>query len=109
MTFSSREANFEQRRQLVNEETLEHTVLSAQQAQAQLSWLEKMHTAGLYPSRLAYPHCWKLAFEFTLPLALHPTEHTKAEAVIAQVRWPQPEHTRPQFVDGQPPTPKADN
>ena len=108
LNVASREDNFEEWRQLVNEETLEHTVLSAQQAQAQLSWLEKMHTAGLYRSRLAYPRVGKLAFEFTLPLALHPPEHTKAEVVIAEVAVQQPEHTRPQIVDVQPATQKAD-
>src|SRR5260370_17835451 len=108
MTFSSREANFEQRRQLVNDGREENTVLSAQPAKGQLSWLEKMHTAGLYRSRLAYPRVGKLAFEFTLPLALHPPEHTKAEVVIAEVAVQQPEHTRPQIVDVQPATQKAD-
>src|SRR5260370_35694003 len=67
-----------------------------------------MHTAGLYRSRLAYPRVGKLAFEFALPLALHPPEHTKAEVVIAEVAVQQPEHTRPQIVDVQPATQKAD-
>ncbi len=99
---SSREDKFAEWRNLVNEESLEHTVLSAQQAQAQLAWVEKLHAAGLYRARFAYPHLDSIGLEFLLPLPLNPPEHTRPEAVLAQVAILPPLHARPQITDVQP-------
>jgi hypothetical protein len=105
---ASREDKFAEWRNLVNEESLEHTVLSAEQAQAQLAWVEKLHTAGLYRARFAYPHLASLGVEFSLPLELHPAEHTKHETAIAQISVIQPEHSRPQIADIKPAPQAAD-
>jgi hypothetical protein len=105
---ASREDKFAEWRQLVNEESLEHSVLSAEQAQAQLTWVEKLHSAGLYRTRLAYPHLASLAVEFLLPLELHPAEHTKHEIALAQIAVAQPPHPRPQIADVKPAAQQAD-
>ncbi|WP_213806728.1 M14 family metallopeptidase [Granulicella sp. dw_53] len=105
---ASSDDKFEEWRSLVNEESLEHTVLSAEQAKEQLAWIEKLHTAGLYRARFAYPHLASLGVEFLLPLELHPAEHTKHEIAFAQVAVKQPEHPRPQIADVKPATQKAD-
>lgn len=105
---ASNEDRLEEWRNLVTEDTLEHTVLSAAQATEQLLWLEKMHAAGLYTARMSYPHLKRLAFEFNLPLELHPAEHTKPEVVIAQAAVTPPSHARPQIADVQPAPQKAD-
>lgn len=96
---ASREDRFAEWRNLVNEESLEHTVLSAEQAQAQLAWVERLHAGGLYRARLAYPHLSSIAMEFLLPLPLNPPEHTKPEAVVAQLAILAPQHPRPQIAD----------
>ncbi|WP_419805915.1 M14 family metallopeptidase [Terriglobus sp.] len=108
MPVASREDNFQEWRNLVTEDALEHTVLSAEEARAQLNWLGKLHTAGLYTARLSYPHLQQLDFEFELPLELHPPEHTKAETVSAQASVIPPPHPRPQITDVAPAPQKAD-
>ena len=108
MHVASREDKFAEWRDLVNEESLEHTVLSAEQAQAQMAWVEKLHAAGLYRARMAYPHLNALAMEFLLPLPLNPPEHTKAEAVVAQIPIAPPEHARPQIAEVKPAAQNAD-
>lgn len=105
---ASNDDKFEDWRNLVTEDSLEHTVLSAEQAKAQLAWLEKMHAAGLYTARLSYPHLKKLAFEFSLPLDLRPAEHTKAATVTAEAAVIAPPHARPQITDVAPAQQKAD-
>ncbi len=37
-------------------ETVEHSILSVQQANAQIDWLSRMHAAGIYSDTFAYPH-----------------------------------------------------
>jgi hypothetical protein len=105
---SSREDKFEEWRNQVSEISLEHTVLSTEQAQSQLAWLKKMHDAGLYRARLAYPHLKQLGFEFALPLDLHPAEHTKPEVVVAETEVMAPLHPRPQIADITPAAQNAD-
>ncbi|MEK6397614.1 MAG: M14 family metallopeptidase, partial [Terriglobus sp.] len=105
---ASNDDKFDDWRNLVTEDSLEHTVLSAEQAKAQLAWLEKMHAAGLYTARLSYPHLKKLAFEFSLPLDLHPAEHTKSATVTAEAAVIAPPHARPQITDVAPAEQKAD-
>ena len=105
---ASTEDKFDEWRTLVTEDTLEHTVLSAEQAKGQLAWLEKMHAAGLYMARLSYPHMKRLDFEFALPLDLHPPEHTKPETLTAQVAVVAPAHARPQIAEVPPAAQKAD-
>jgi hypothetical protein len=108
LKIASKEDKFEEWRDLVTENSLEHTVLSAEQAQAQLVWLKKMHDAGLYRARIAYPHLKQLGFEFTLPLELHPAEHTKPEIVVAATDVIPPAQPRPQITDITPAAQKAD-
>ncbi len=105
---ASNQDRFEEWRNLVTEDTLEHTVLSAEQAKGQLAWLEKMHAAGLYTARLSYPHLKRLDFEFVLPLDLHPAEHTRPETLAAQATVIAPPHARPQIADIAPAEQKAD-
>lgn len=108
LNVASREDKFEEWRNLVTENSLNHTVLSAEQAQAELAWLKRMHDAGLYRSELTYPHLKQLAFEFELPLELHPPEHTKPEIVTAQTDVIVPAHPRPQITDIIPAAQKPD-
>ncbi|MCU1297987.1 MAG: hypothetical protein JWO91_2265 [Acidobacteriaceae bacterium] len=89
-------------RKLVPAEQLEHTIMSAEQGISQLKWLEAMHSAGLYPDSLAYPHLSKLNFEFQLPMDVGAPEHTKPSVIGAEVAVPQPRSKRPQIADDQP-------
>ena len=66
-----------------------------------MAWVEKLHAAGLYRARMAYPHLNALAMELLLPLPLNPPEHTKAEASVAQTPIAPPEHARPQIAEVQ--------
>jgi hypothetical protein len=80
-------------------DTVDHTILSVQQAAAQLDWLNRMHTAGLYTDTFAYPHLKNLAFEFELPLDPGKGNHTKNEIVPAQFAVAAPTKPRPQITD----------
>jgi hypothetical protein len=108
MEAASREDKFDEWRNLVTEDSLEHTVLSTEQAQAQLAWLQKMHAAGLYTARLSYPRVKQLNFEFALPLELHPADRVRPEVITAQVAVIAPPHARPQITDFTPAEQKAD-
>jgi len=79
--------------------SVEHSILSVQQAQGQLDWLAKMHTAGIYSDTFAYPHLKNLAFEFELPLDAGKGVHTKNEIVGAQFAVAAPAKPRPQITD----------
>jgi len=105
---ASNEDKFAEWRKLVTEDQLERTILSAEQGTAQLGWLEKLHAAGLYRDALAYPHLKQIKVEFLLPLELHPPEHTKREAIIAQVAVAPAAHGRPQIAQITPTPLKAD-
>jgi hypothetical protein len=78
---------------------VEHSMFSAEQARGQVQWLEAMHSSGLYPDSLAYPHLNRLAMEFQLPRPLRVPDNTRPGLV--QVAWtvPKPATRRPQITD----------
>ena len=80
-------------------ETVEHNILSVQQANAQLAWLGRMHTAGVYSDTFAYPHLKNLDFEFELPLEPGTGVHTKNEVVAGQFAIAGTGSPRPQITD----------
>jgi hypothetical protein len=104
----ARSDSFEQWRKLVPEEQLAHTALFAEQCSAELHEAEQLHAAGLYRNELAYPHLQQLAFEFNLPLAFHPHEYTKPEAVTATFAVNASSVARPQITDFAPVPLKSD-
>lgn len=79
--------------------SVEHTMLSAEQAQGQVHWLEQMHAGGLYSNALAYPHLGALVMEFQLPRPLRAPETSRP--ALAEAKWavPGPESPRPQITD----------
>jgi hypothetical protein len=80
-------------------DTVEHNILSVQQANAQLAWLGRMHTAGVYADIFAYPHLKNLDFEFELPLDPGKGVHTKNEIVASQFAIAGAGSPRPQITD----------
>src|SRR5260370_12790742 len=54
---------FEEWIKLEGKEQVERGMFSAEQAQGQLAWLEKMHSAGLYPNELASPQQKRMGFD----------------------------------------------
>jgi hypothetical protein len=86
----------------VEKTTVEHTVLSVQQANAQLAWLGRMHTAGIYEDTFAYPHLKNLGFEFELPLEPGTGVHSKNEVVAGQFPVTSAGGKRPQITDFSP-------
>ena len=83
-------------------DTVEHNILSVQQANAQLDWLGRMHTAGLYAGTFAYPHLKNLNFEFELPLEPGTGVHTKNAVVPGQFAITGTGAPRPQITDFSP-------
>jgi hypothetical protein len=79
--------------------SVEHTMFSAEQAEGQIRWLEKMHSAGLYPNSLAYPHLGRLVMEFQLPRPLRAPEKSRPALIRAEWAVPNPASPRPQITD----------
>ena len=79
--------------------SVEHTMFSAEQAQGQIHWLERMHSAGLYGNSLAYPNLGELAMEFQLPRPLRAAENSRPALVHAEWTVPKPAMPRPQITD----------
>ena len=69
--------------------------VALEQAQGQLDWLEKMHSAGLYPNELAYPQLKRMAFEFELPLPLTAKVDSAAPRAVAMLKIAPPDAPRP--------------
>lgn len=105
---ASNKDEFADWRKLVTEDQLERTVISAEQGSAQLDWLVKLHAAGLYRDAVAYPHLKLMKVEFLLPLELHPPEHTRRDAIVAQAAVEPPAHSRPQIAEITPTPLKTD-
>jgi len=78
---------------------VERTISSAEQEQAQVAWLEKMHAAGLYLDELTYPHLAKMAFQFEMPVSMSAPEHAKKEIVTAEMKVSAPRTKRPMIAD----------
>jgi hypothetical protein len=83
----------------IEKDSVEHNILSVQQASAQLAWLGRMHTAGIYTDTFAYPHVKNLSFEFELPLEPGTGVHTKNEVVAGQFAISGTGSPRPQITD----------
>jgi hypothetical protein len=79
--------------------SVEHGMLSAEQAEGQIHWLEKMHSAGLYANSLAYPDLAGLAMEFQLPRPLRAPEKSRPELERAGWAVLKPASPRPQITD----------
>ena len=79
--------------------TVERSMVSAEQAQGQVHWLEAMHSAGLYPNSLAYTNLNGLAMEFELPRPLRAADNSRP--ALVRVAWPVPKPAtpRPQITD----------
>jgi hypothetical protein len=84
---------------LAEKSRVDRTITSAEQASAQLDWLDKLHSAGLYKDALAYPHLGNLDFEFEIPVALNAPEHAKKEIVTARIAVTEPATKRPMIAD----------
>ncbi len=84
---------------LAEKSRVERTITSAEQASAQVDWIQKMHKAGLYRDFVAYPHLENLAFEFELPTELNAPEHAKKETVTADLPVTAPTTSRPMIAD----------
>jgi Zinc carboxypeptidase len=78
---------------------VEHSMFSVQQAEGQIHWLKAMHSAGLYPNSLAYPHLDKLVMEFQLPRPLRAPENSRSSLVHVSWAVPKPATPRPQITD----------
>jgi hypothetical protein len=94
-----RKYNYDEWIVLAEKSRVERTITSAEQAAAQVEWLEKMHQAGLYKDEVAYPHLGSFNFEFELPEALSAPDHAKREIVTAQMRVEPPATRRPMITD----------
>jgi hypothetical protein len=78
---------------------VERNILSAEQARAQLAWLEQMHSAGLYRDEIAYPYIRRMAFAFELPLPLTAKVDSPAPREYASLRVDPPASKRPMIAD----------
>ena len=90
---------FEEWIKLEGKEQVERGMFSAEQAQGQLAWLEKMHDAGLYPNELAYPQLKRMAFEFEMPLPLTAKVDSAAPRAVATLKIAPPAAPRPMIAD----------
>jgi Zinc carboxypeptidase len=91
--------NYDQWIVLEEKSHVERTIMSAEQASAQVHWLEKMHQAGLYKDELTYPHLGSFNFQFELPEALNAPDHAKNEIVLAHMQVDRPATKRPMITD----------
>lgn len=87
---------------LAEKSRVDRSITSAEEAQAQLRWLDKLHDAGLYMDAIAYPHLGSLGFEFDVPVPMNAPEHAKGEIVGAQITVPGPATKRPMIADVSP-------
>ena len=78
---------------------VEHTVFSVEQAKGQLSWLQQMHTAGLYVDDLAYPHVSQMAMRFELPRANDAGENSTPPGSYVAWTMSPPKNSRPMIAD----------
>ncbi len=90
---------FEEWIKLEGKEQVERGMFSAEQAQGQIAWLEKMHNAGLYANELAYPQLKRMAFEFELPLPLTAKVDSPAPRAVATLKIAPPASPRPMIAD----------
>jgi hypothetical protein len=78
---------------------VDRTIVSGEREIAQVQWLQKMHSAGLYRNSLSYPHVASLGFEFEVPVAMGLPEHAKKEIMTTQLAVSAPPTKRPMIGD----------
>ena len=78
---------------------VDRSIMSAEQAESEVQWLEKMHAAGLYRDEIAYPHLGSLNFQFEMPVAFNAPQHGKKEIVVASLQNTLPVTKRPMITD----------
>jgi hypothetical protein len=81
------------------QDRVEHNILSVEQAEGQLYWLEQMHLAGLYRDDLAYPHIERMAVRFELPFPLNGDVHSPPPSVYDSWAILPPATPRPMISD----------
>lgn len=91
--------NYDQWIVLEEKSRVERTIMSAEQAEAEVHWLEKMHQAGLYKDELTYPHLGSFTFQFEMPVAFNAPDHAKKPIVTAQMQVDPPATKRPMITD----------
>jgi hypothetical protein len=91
--------NFKEWIVLAEKSRVERTVVSGEREIAQVSWLEKMHAAGLYRDALSYPHLGALHFEFEVPVPMGAPEHAKKQIMTAQLAVAASPIKRPMITD----------
>jgi Zinc carboxypeptidase len=84
---------------LEGKDQVERGIFPAEQARAQLAWLDQMHAAGLYRNELTYPHLKQMAFEFELPLPLTSKVDSPAPREYATLQIAPPASPRPMIAD----------
>jgi hypothetical protein len=84
---------------LAEQSRVDRSISSSDQAAAQVEWLQKMHSAGLYRDELTYPRLSNLAFQFEVPVPINSPEHTKKEIVVSQLAVVPPVTKRPMITD----------
>ncbi|MGE5243552.1 MAG: M14 family zinc carboxypeptidase [Betaproteobacteria bacterium] len=80
-------------------DNVEQTIVSAEQAQGQVHWLEQMHQAGLYRDSIAYPNLQAIGMEFVLPPDRRDPIKSVPGRIAARLAVPKPATPRPQIAD----------
>jgi hypothetical protein len=78
---------------------VDRTIFSVVRARGMLHCLEQLHSAGLYPDELAYPHLKEMAVEFDLPIDLGAKLDGPAPRAFASFAVPPPATPRPMIAD----------
>ena len=78
---------------------VEHSIISSERASAQLQWLQEIHSAGLYPDDIAYPHLKQLAVRFDLPRPTESSVDKPSPGAYATFSVSAPAHPRPMISE----------
>ncbi len=89
------EDKYEEWLKVEGQDQVDRSIFSVAQAEAQISWLARMHDAGLYRDEIAYPHLQKMAMEFELPPALDAKENTPPQRSFVSWAISAPATARP--------------
>ena len=86
---------FEEWTKLEGENQVEHNIFPVEQAKGQMHWLETMHSAGMYPNDLSYPHIKRMNIEFELPRPIvakidTPTPREFVTWIVQPPKYPRP-------------------
>lgn len=91
--------DYEEWAKLELRDVVEHTVFSVEQAKGQLSWLQRLHAAGLYPDDLAYPRLDQMAVRFELPRPIDADESTSPPGAFMAWTVSPPKNSRPMIAE----------